>query len=235
MTSLAWSLQKFEQLDSTQNYILNNLNSLDEGACVQAATQTRGKGRHGRYWSSPEGNLYFSFLLKPKISKADYGQIALLAGLAVAQALHPYVNVVLKWPNDVLVGGQKICGILIESVEGALVVGLGVNVTHSPFEGAANLADFKLSPDTVRDIILEKFALLYDRYISDGFEDIRREWLSYSFDTNSVMSVKIGDNKITGLYQGLDKAGYLLLLCDKSSEVITISSGDVFQNYVTSD
>ncbi len=226
--AVSWSVQTLDVLDSTQDFIKSDIDNLDEGACVQALVQNSGHGRHGRLWESPKGNLYFSFLLKPKFAASQFGQIALLVGLSVAYALRPYTDVTLKWPNDVLIEGHKVCGILIESVDQALVVGVGVNVGAAPIEGSVSLVKHKLDLHDLRDAILEEFATLYERWQLGAFNEIREEWLGCSFEIGTQMSVKIGDHKMSGSYQGIGRAGYLLLLCDKSNEMKTITSGDVF-------
>lgn len=223
-----FSLHSFEVLESTQDYILDNLEELDEGFCVQALKQTKGKGRHGRNWVSPEGNLYLSFLLKPRFSKRDFGHVALISGLSIVRSLQPYVQLTLKWPNDILLDSKKVCGILIESFDDRLIVGIGLNLKHAPVDVAGTLSDYKLDINQTRDNILVHFSKLYKKYHDEGVESIISEWMENSFEIGHKMSVKIDEKEITGFYQGLDKSGYLLLQCDKTNEVLTISSGDIF-------
>ncbi|MFA5040296.1 MAG: biotin--[acetyl-CoA-carboxylase] ligase [Bdellovibrionales bacterium] len=106
-----------------------------EGLVVHALAQNAGRGRLGRTWQSPEGNLYFSVLLRPPLPKRVWGNYSFVAGVAIAEAVSailPAARVELKWPNDVLVGGKKISGILLESGEDWLVIGMGINVLHVP-------------------------------------------------------------------------------------------------------
>lgn len=105
-----------------------------EGLVVHALQQTAGRGRHGRTWHSPEGNLYCSALLRPGDARL-FGHYSFVAALALAdtvRAFVPQVNITLKWPNDVLVNGKKIGGILLEAGEGWLVIGMGLNIRHYP-------------------------------------------------------------------------------------------------------
>ena len=157
-----WELQCFEAIDSTQSYVIDHIDQLGDWTCVQSLSQNHGKGRHGRKWVSPEGNLYISFVLTPNIPNENLSQIALVTGLTVVHALDPYVDVVLKWPNDVLLEGKKICGILIDCIGSRLVVGLGVNIQHAPIEGSTNLSKNMLDVDFVRDRILSCFSSLAD-------------------------------------------------------------------------
>lgn len=233
--TINWSIEVLDSVSSTQEYIKSNIDALSEGACVQALRQENGHGRHGRVWQSPKGNLYISFLLKPECESHRFGQVAMLAGLAVVHTLKPYTEVTLKWPNDVLIDGRKICGILIEVVDGFLIVGVGINVMHAPIEGAACLVQYDLNVNDLRDSFLEQFATLYHHWQGGAFDIIRKEWHAQSFGMGAPMSVKIAEHKISGTYQGLDKAGHLLLLCDTSKDIKTITSGDVFFNHVTRD
>src|SRR5882672_7374266 len=118
---------------------------------VWARRQTTGRGRGGRAWQSPEGNVFFSMILRPQADWGDLNQLPLVTSVAVHAALRPSVPsaraLTIKWPNDVLVDGAKVSGTLIESYRlirstdvdrwsaEALVVGIGVNVAHSPSEG----------------------------------------------------------------------------------------------------
>ncbi len=109
---------------------------------VVAGRQTRGRGRHGRDWFSPEGNLYASILLRPGLPPArlsELGFVVALAAADAADAVLPGGRARLKWPNDVLVDGGKIAGILVEIIEdNAAVIGIGLNIAHAPAGGAVS-------------------------------------------------------------------------------------------------
>lgn len=232
---IKWDVQCFEALDSTQAYVIDHIDDLNDGCCIQSLRQNLGQGRHGRKWISPEGNLYISFVLTPNVECQKLSQLALVTGLAVVKALEPYVHCVLKWPNDILFNEKKICGILIDCVGSRLVIGLGVNIKKAPIEGSGELSDYDLDINFVRDRVLSCFSSVYESYIIEGFSQIRNNWMGRSFAFDTRMSVKIGEREIFGAYKGLDDAGYLLLLCDKTNEVITITSGDVFQSDAACD
>ncbi len=235
MSDLAWSVQAFDCLNSTQDYIKSNIDNLNEGSCIQAFSQDDGYGRHGRVWNSPEGNLYLSFLLKPSCRASEYGQVALIAGLAVARTVSPFELCILKWPNDVLINGRKVCGVIVEAANDTLIVGVGLNVNEAPLEDSVSLKGHNLQIENIRDDLLDHFRTLYLEWKQYGFQSIRTDWMRCSFNIDQLMSVKIGNKVVSGKYQGLDKAGYLLLLCDKTNKVITVTSGDVFQSDAACD
>jgi len=223
---ISWKIQNFDVLDSTQDELRRVLlrgSDIAEGFVVVAERQEHGRGRHGRVWESGVGNLYFSFLLMPECGPQFYGRIALGVGLAVARAVREFSEgaVQLKWPNDVLIDGKKCAGILIEGAgDGALMVGVGVNVGSAP-EGAARLDD-----DVRAAAVLQRFCDCFDDVYGVNFEDVRRDWLAIAYPVGAQVSVKIGERHVGGAFEGLDDSGGMIV----DGQVIT--SGDV---YVFSD
>ena len=140
----SYQLVRLDSVDSTNEEArrLAASEAAVDGTLVWALSQTAGKGRRGRAWESPGGNLYCSILLRPDCAAAKAAQLSFVAAVAVVEAVTdiagPALEVRCKWPNDVLVGGRKISGILLESEAGAgdevewVVVGVGVNVAHHP-------------------------------------------------------------------------------------------------------
>lgn len=232
-----------QSLDSTQT-TLKQRENLKEGDCLQALSQQNGQGRHGRIWSSPKGNLYCSCVLQPNCPSERIGEIALLIGLAIAESCNTATNPTLKWPNDILLNGKKCAGILIETTDmqaghiNTVVIGFGVNYEHKAHEQGTTLKQHQTSHeslDEVRDAILSNISRYYKYWQTCGFAEIRKAWLGYAMPISTSMSVKIDENHISGQFEGIDKAGHLLLLCDKSSKLKTISSGDVFLHDTTCD
>ncbi len=135
-----WRLESFEELGSTSDVCAARAkNSEAEGLAVLAYKQTAGRGSRGRSWQAPEGNLNLSVLLRPARPAAEAGMAALFAGIAVAEALEQFflAPTMLKWPNDVLLDGAKLAGILIDAAQNGpkldwLVVGIGINLRHAP-------------------------------------------------------------------------------------------------------
>lgn len=132
----------FESIDSTNTYLKNNYSSLDDMVFVSADYQTAGKGRNDRNWSSSKGkNLMFSLLLKDPKKIKHYKAISIVSAYSIVKVLESYgiKDLKIKWPNDVYVGDDKICGILLEAVSSntveCLIVGVGLNVNEKTFEG----------------------------------------------------------------------------------------------------
>jgi BirA family biotin operon repressor/biotin-[acetyl-CoA-carboxylase] ligase len=204
------------------------------GFVIQALRQTSGRGRHGRVWESPEGNLYCSILLRPSEGARHYGWYSFVAALAVgdaAQAALPSsVTIALKWPNDVLVDGKKIAGILLEGSADFLIIGIGLNVTHHP-EGAmveaTSLHKFGFRDEVVcvRDHLLERLQHWQGLLHTQGFQAIRAAWLERAHQ--GEMTVKLPKETLQGTMLGLDDSGALRLrLADGVIRVI--EAGDAF-------
>lgn len=182
-----------------------------EGTVVVAEEQTAGRGRRGRKWFSPKGGLYFSIILKPKpkLRVNEVVGIVVVAGLAVAKVLSgDYgLRVEVKWPNDVLLGGRKVCGILTEMNSvgeevNYVVVGIGINansVVAKDFPEelkpiAASLREKlkrRVALEPLLKRCLEKFEEVYESYCKLGFQPIMAEWTKYSRDNGHVDFTKI--------------------------------------------
>ena len=190
------------------------------GTVVHADQQTAGRGRLSRRWSSPPGNLYLSIVLRPDVPLSRTIEIAFVAALAVADAvdalLPRQVRATLKWPNDVLVSGGKIAGILLEQSDDALILGIGLNVLRPPtgvsyqvatIVGCGGLA----TVDGTRSRLLAAFSDWFGIWQQDGFEPIRVAWLARAHPVGSELSVRMGEGIVIGEFAGLDVDGALLL------------------------
>jgi len=142
----------FEEVSSTMD-VARKLAQKGEEAIVIAETQTKGKGRRGRYWHSGRGGIYFSLILKPTINPSQAHLVNLLAGVAVAITIRKLfnINATLKWPNDVLINEKKVCGILAEMEAEAdivrfIILGIGINVNN-------NISDYIESATSLKDVI----------------------------------------------------------------------------------
>lgn len=207
---------------------------------VSAAEQTTGRGRLGRGWASPIGNAYTSFVV-PKDGRAEWRRpwlIGFALALAIADTVGPLVEdeaeIRLKWPNDVLVGGGKISGILIESA-GAhhLVAGIGVNVASHP-DGtpypATHIDRHRSRPVDLEAVIARLATAVHGRvetWLDCGFSAIRTDYLALSHRHGEALRVRNGAAETTeGRFVDLDADGLLLL--DTGSGLARFSSGDVF-------
>jgi len=234
-----------EEVDSTNSRLAGLAHrGATEGTAVIADCQTRGRGRLGRVWQSPPGrNLYVSLLLKPDLPAEQAPQITLVTGVAVAEALSRFCPGVttLKWPNDVLIGGKKACGILTEMrTRGTrvdyVIVGIGINLNMGKEDFPEELRSIatSLREETGREIDRVDFAKAlfsvletwYDRYRRMGFAVVRERWLALSGILGRTVSVRNGDKKVEGTAFDLDPSGALMIL-DKEGRQETVYAGDI--------
>jgi BirA family transcriptional regulator, biotin operon repressor / biotin---[acetyl-CoA-carboxylase] ligase len=239
---IAFVLETLPAVGSTNDVVRERaLAGAAEGLVVRAEEQLAGRGRHGRVWASPPGNLYASLLLRPHRPLAEAATLSLVIGLSLADAIagaapSGAVQPRLKWPNDVLLGGAKLAGILLENVGSdpaspVLVVGFGVNVAHCP-EGlpypATTLrsAGLDLSPADLLDRFLRAFAADYALWGDRGFAALRQRWLARAERLGSEAGVMVGERAISGRFVDVDPAGRLVL--DSPSGRETLNAGELF-------
>lgn len=217
-----------DQTDSTNRVALDMAGEgAPDGTVVMARRQTGGRGRMGRHWISPEGNLYCSFLLRPDLPVVRWPELSFAAALAVvdlvANVLPVDCPVACKWPNDVLVKERKIAGILLETAAGrdgrpgALVMGIGVNLASHPEEladtaisvaaagGAAILPEAALSDLAVH---VEYWRRIWQR---EGFAPLRAAWLDRAAWRGQKIRLSLPDRALDGIFRGLDPGGALIL------------------------
>ena len=215
-------------LDSTQNLARDLArDGAPEGTVVIAESQTAGRGRLGRQWHSPAGcNLYCSLVLRPPLPPTAVPTFALVVGLAVADAAQPLVGArpALKWPNDVLLDGRKVAGILTEldaEIERVryVIVGIGVNVNTEAFpeELATTATSLRLAAghpvDRARFTggLLAALEARYRRFLADGFAAMRPEWEASAALTGKEVRVTAPEGEVSGRVLGVDDDGALRL------------------------
>jgi BirA family transcriptional regulator, biotin operon repressor / biotin---[acetyl-CoA-carboxylase] ligase len=214
------------------------------GLWIMAGSQETGRGRAGRGWTSLPGNLYASLLLRPGVPLATASQLSLLAGVAVHDAVYVLADAVggapdlrLKWPNDLLAGGAKLGGILLESAgnageEPAVIVGIGINLAHAPIDlgrPAACLAGLGVQAEPAKAMaaLAASMAGWLDRWERGrAFPEIRQAWLDRAQPSGAVISVRQGETLISGRFLGIDDAGALLMQTESGQEK-RITAGDV--------
>jgi BirA family biotin operon repressor/biotin-[acetyl-CoA-carboxylase] ligase len=220
----------FAEVDSTQRVARDLARAgAAEGTVVIAEAQTAGRGRLGRTWHSPPGqNLYCSIVLRPRLAPAAVPQIALVAGVAVAAAIQEVTGVTprIKWPNDVLVEGRKVSGILTEMEAEVdrvhhVVAGIGVNLnaTRSAFPPDLRGKVTSLRLVTGKPVdraaftgrLLAALEPRYGRFLGAGFALLRPEWESYSCLTGTEIRVASPEGEVAGRVVGLDDDGALML------------------------
>ncbi|MEU8268293.1 biotin--[acetyl-CoA-carboxylase] ligase [Sphaerisporangium sp. NPDC049002] len=211
-----------------------------EGAVLIAELQLAGRGRLGRAWTAPaRSGLTFSLLLRPALSPARQGWITLLVGLAAASAVHRVagLDVRLKWPNDLLVGERKIAGVLAERVEGAVIVGMGLNVSvraeELPVTTATSLAieDAECTDrdPLIRAVLREIESHYRDWLAADGDADacgLRAAYIAMSATVGQEVRVELpGERLLTGVATGVDGSGHLIVRADGVEHALSV--GDV--------
>jgi len=237
-------LYYYEEIGSTNDEAFRlGLAGAPEGTALIANSQSAGKGRMQRVWHSPAGsNIYTSIILRPQIEPARAPQLSILAGVAVVDVLESYCpdRIKLKWPNDVLIDGKKVCGILSQMKTTArkvnfivLGVGINVNINYSQFpKEICNLAT-SLAIETGREIsrqeliisLYENLAKWYNKLLKDGFCRIKEKWLSISPMIGQTVQVMFQEEAVSGKAIGLDEDGSLILLTAGNKE-FKVSAGD---------
>ena len=213
-----------------------------------ALEQTAGRGRRGRRWVSRHGGMYLSVLLRPHIDRAQWFGFSFIAALAVFEAIQSWFTAPLlganqpkmglKWPNDIIVGGGKIAGILLEAGDDYLIIGSGVNI--APVEGdpktgipPVSLAQFlndaqapMPTPDMLAAAYLDRLSIWYDVLVTSGFGPVRAAWLAHHAFAGQDLQVQTDEMAVRGRFVDLGMDGALVLL-DDSGKTHHITTGDV--------
>lgn len=225
----------FEKIDSTNIYIKENLEQLESGSVIIANQQTNGYGRLSRIWLSEKGNtLTFSILVKQALRK-DLGLITQLVAVSILKTLEKYnINPSIKWPNDILVHGKKISGVLVENIIGetdvSVIIGIGININNKTFDSticdkATSLyIETKQISDinTFLNLLLEAFEHYYNQYLNKdtSFLDICRE---KSCLIGKEIYLEKSQEKV--FVKGIDYQGRLLIL--KHGKEVVYSGNEV--------
>ena len=246
---LNWSIATEQSATSTSDLAKRAAaNGAPSGQAFLAIEQTAGRGRHGRHWDSQKGGMYLSVLLRPSVPVDQWFALSFAASLAVLEAVRSQLathlssaempQTGLKWPNDVIVAGGKISGILLEVEGKALIVGSGVNIGPVGQVGSQNIAPIALAdiwPDGAGDLpqpydfataYLDRLAFWYDRFRQSGFGPIRDAWLENALFLGQQVAVQCDAKVLSGFFHDLGMDGTMLLL-DDSGQTRHITTGDV--------
>jgi BirA family biotin operon repressor/biotin-[acetyl-CoA-carboxylase] ligase len=213
-----------------------------QGECgplwVVADRQTAGRGRRGRTWISPPGNLHASLLLTAAAPVEHWPELSFVAALAVHDAVVEVApdlktRLAIKWPNDLVLAGAKFAGILIEGENGAVAVGIGVNCADHPAGMDYPATDLAATGAPVSPTAL--FGALSVKMIGriaqwnggEGFSTIRTDWLARAAGLGEEVRVRLADRDLTGRFEAIDPAGGLVLRLP-TGKTTTIAAGDVF-------
>jgi BirA family biotin operon repressor/biotin-[acetyl-CoA-carboxylase] ligase len=232
-----------DEVVSTNDEALVLAKAGDEGHLwIVARAQTGGRGRHGRIWNSPPGNLYASLLLVDPSPLSKAPQLGFVAGVALARSLRTLLDgddrLCLKWPNDILHDGAKLAGILLESIvltQGhvACVIGIGVNCATHP-QGltypATDLATLGATQALPEDVFLRLSGEIAEQLVlwdeGRSFESIRSEWLGLAGGLGTRIKVVQPRGEREGLFRTIDSEGRLIL--ETSEGLHAIEAGEVF-------
>lgn len=235
---------ELEEIDSTNNYAKMNVSTLADRTVIHAKRQTSGRGRLNRSWVDlGEGNLFMSIILKPSSTFNEiYPNITQYLSVALCKVLETYgLEPQIKWPNDVLINGKKIAGILSETVmEGqkleGIVLGVGVNL-NSSIENVKSIPD-KIATSLNLEIgknvdlnvflneLLTEFFTNYDEFLNTGFINIKDEYINRNCFLNKELNVQVFNNIKTGLAKSVNDKGELVLLSKDNNEFV-LTIGDI--------
>ncbi|MCC8418531.1 MAG: biotin--[acetyl-CoA-carboxylase] ligase [Rickettsia endosymbiont of Glossina mortisans submortisans] len=256
----------FDGIDSTSSEAMRTAKSgiVDSNYAVLAKSQTKARGRSGKNWQSRVGNLHVSLLIKPNKELELLPQLSFVTALAVYDCMSsrglstgsskPTTNgavscfldpvgglrddiIQLKWPNDVLVNGRKIAGILLESVKVEnnyyLIIGIGINITYHPDnidQPTTSLISENLppiEPQALLKKLIKNFEKYYQIWHNNGFSFIRESWLKHAYKLHENISVKHQNKLITGFFKDIDNTGRIILQLP-SKKIISFSTAELF-------
>ena len=244
-----FSLVSLESVDSTNRLALDLAEQAGANRTwVLSEVQRAGRGRHGREWASPAGNLYASLLLVSPCPPEDTPKLGFVAGLALAETvrkLAPASDVRLKWPNDLLVGDAKLAGILLEgrmmsgklAGKQAVSIGMGLNILSAPdLPGRRTICLHDLGlqvdrRDVFRLLSVEMTTALAAFAGGPGFFAIRDAWSRLSLAPGTALTVKLPLGDKAGRFAGIDTRGRLML--DTADGLVHVEAGDVFLGDLT--
>ncbi|MDR2077840.1 MAG: biotin--[acetyl-CoA-carboxylase] ligase [Rickettsiales bacterium] len=233
-----FKIYSFKEVSSTMDAV----KSFPVNTILVAKSQTDGRGKQNSVWVSDESeNLYMSISMNPNSVPGNYSNFVFLISLVVVKTLKGLIktdfDIKIKWPNDILVNGRKVCGILLEldKQKNSLIIGVGLNIDKHPEflkNSKFKATDLKSEGFLVtRDAVVREFERTLTLYMARifyvGFYMVREEWLKYAYNLGKTITVKINDStEITGIFEGLDTTGELIL--NKDGERFYIDTGDVF-------
>lgn len=221
--SLKGPVYAFKQTTSTMEAAHRLVaDGAEEGALVFASKQSKGRGRLGRIWESPQGGAYFSVILRPKHKASDIPQLSLVAGLALAEGVRQLCRIYpsIRWPNDLIFEDKKLAGILVEAKNSAVVVGVGINVGAKSAklpESATSLSKIMKTaphPHQATGAFWRRFSTWYAIWNAEGFAPIRealRPWISHF---GQPIHVTVGKRRFEGTATDLDEQGRLVARLD---------------------
>lgn len=233
-------LIELETVGSTNDYAKNAAkNGYPSGTLIWSHEQTAGRGRHGNQWVSGSGNLFMSLILRPNKNAAVVGQLSFVIAVALAKTVEHFISpqnkVQLKWPNDLIINDKKAGGILLETeLNGVapvnwVVIGVGVNIKNAPDDALFlnELSDTSIETSLFLELFISKIMYYESIWEKNKFDKIHEEYTSRSYNIKKIISVRTSKETISGLYEGIDKTGALIITLENGSKRL-ITSGEVF-------
>ena len=233
----------YQEIDSTNEEARRLAESgIEAPLWIFADRQSKGRGRRGREWQSPAGNLHATLLLRPDRETAQCAQLSFAAALAACELIAgaaPHSDVKVKWPNDVLADERKIAGILLESASSSsgrpdwLAIGFGVNLKWHPIgvdHPATSLVQLGAIAPEPREALVRlagHWTKWYNLWLERGFAPIRDAWLARAARLGARIRAQLAGAELTGVFEGIDETGALLLR-ESANRLRTIAAGEVF-------
>jgi BirA family biotin operon repressor/biotin-[acetyl-CoA-carboxylase] ligase len=247
VSTLAWpsgyELREWAEIDSTNEEARRLAAAGERGPVwLRADRQTAGRGRRGRAWESPSGNLAATLLIAPSKPASECAQLSFVTAIAAADTASVFASgadIKVKWPNDVLANGRKLAGILLESASGAdsvlsfLAIGVGMNLAHFPPDtefpatSLAALGASAPSPSAALVQLAAHFAKWYDVWMTSGFTPIQDAWLARAAGLGTRIRARLTHEETSGVFEGIDATGALILR-ETQGRTRTIAAGEVF-------
>lgn len=228
----------FESIDSTNTYLKENYQTLDNFTFVSADLQTKGRGRNNRDWKSEKGDsLLFSLLIKEEVLIDKYASLSIISAYSLLEVFKEYGlnNLSIKWPNDVYVSGKKILGILLEAVTiekiECLIIGIGINVNQDKFIGEYNTTPTSLYLETNKHIDIDELKDKVYRQIEHNFNLVKQghdfydEIIQYDFLKDKEEYAIINNEKKKVKILGINKDYSLKIEVDNN--IMNINSGEI--------
>jgi BirA family transcriptional regulator, biotin operon repressor / biotin---[acetyl-CoA-carboxylase] ligase len=234
------------EVDSTNAEGFRRATGLAGPTWIIAGLQTAGRGRRSRPWVSPRGNFHGTLVLKPAEPPGQVALRSFAAALALREALAGLTglpgNLALKWPNDVLLNGGKLAGILLESQglgspDAVLCIGIGVNLIAAPGRALVEPGatppvsllqetGLRVTPEAFLDALAPAYAGWEARFTTEGFDPLRQAWLAHAARLGEVIRARTGDQSREGVFETIDSAGNLILRMAKGP--VAIPAAEVF-------
>ena len=227
MKYIGKDIHYFDEVTSTNEKAIELAGSVEEGTVIIAKKQKKGRGRFGREWISPEGGVYISVILKPEISPVNAPEITLITGIAVVKVIRKLgLDAMIKWPNDVLIHGKKVCGILTSAITrddkvDYVVVGIGINanVDISTFPKELRKSATSLKEESKKEVSMEniikdllyEIEIIYDTFKEGKFAYLLNEWGGLSDTIGKKVKIKTRTEVIEGNAVGINGSGMLII------------------------